>query len=100
MDPKDRRVFIIEFVRTDDNVVTLRQALIRENIKYQPLSLQLRVVLPNYIVELFTFDMSVRGTMNEHLCHRHLSTIGLTPTTQDTLIQACMWDTVEGTYSV
>ena len=69
-------------------------------IKYQPLSLQLRAVLPNYSVELCTFDIGVRGSINEHLYHRHLSTIGLTSTSQDTLIQVCIRTTGEGTYSV
>ena len=67
VDLKDRRVFVIEFVRTDDETVALRQALVRKNIKYQPLSLQLRSVLPNYSVELFTFAIGVWGSINEHL---------------------------------
>ena len=100
MDLKDRRVFVIEFVRTDDNPDALRQALVRKNVKYQPLALQLRAVLPNYSVELFTFVIGVRGSINEHLWRRNLFIIGLTPETQDTLIQACMRATVEGTYAV
>ena len=96
VDLKDRRVFVIEFVRTDDETVALRQALVRKNIKYQPLSLQLRSVLPNYSVELFTFAIGLRGSINEHLCRRHLFTIGLTSKAQDKLIQACMRATVEG----
>ncbi len=59
VDLKDRRVFVIEFVRTDDNPDALRQALVRKNVKYQPLALQLRAVLPNYSVELFTFVIGV-----------------------------------------
>ena len=95
-----QREFVIEFVRTDDNPDALRQTLVRKNIKYQPLALQLRAVLTNYSVELFTFAIGVRGSINEHLWRRNLFIIGLTPETQDTLIQACMWVTVEGTYSV
>jgi hypothetical protein len=56
VDLRDRRVFVIELARTDDEPEALRQILVRKNIKYQPLALQLRAVLPNY---------------------RHLSTIGL-----------------------
>ena len=100
VDLKDRRVFVIEFVRTDDNPDALRQALVRKNVKYQPLALQLRAVLPNYSVELFTFVIGIRGSINEHLWRRNLFIIGLTPETQDTLIQACMRATVEGTYAV
>jgi phosphoribosyl-dephospho-CoA transferase len=100
VDLKDRRVFVIEFVRTDDNPDALRQALVRKNIKYQPLALQLRAVLSNYSVELLTFVIGVRGSVNEHLWLRNLFIIGLTPETQDTLIQECMWTTVEGTYAV
>ena len=100
VDLKDRRVFVIEFVRTDDNPDALRQALVRKNIKYQPLALQLRAVLPNYSVELLTFVIGVRGSINEHLWRRNLFIIGLKPETQDTLIQECMRATVEGTYAV
>ena len=67
VDLKDRRVLVIEFVRTDDEPGVLRQAIVRKNIKYQSLSLQFRAVLPNYSVELFTFVVGVRGSINEHL---------------------------------
>jgi hypothetical protein len=42
VDLRDRRVFVIEFVRTDDKAVAPCQALVLKNTKFQPLSLQLR----------------------------------------------------------
>ena len=67
MDLKDRPVLVIEFVRTDHELESLRQALVRKHIKYHPLLVQLRVTLSNYSVEQRTFDIGVRGSMDEHL---------------------------------
>jgi hypothetical protein len=59
--------------------------LVRKNIKYQPLSLQLRAVLPNYSVELsLSVHVCYRGTrsINEPPWRSHLFTIGLTSKTR------------------
>ena len=100
MDANVRRIYVIEVARTEDSTDQLRRVFIRKNTKYIQLMKQLRALFPDFRTEQLTFVIGICGTIDEHLCRRQLTTLGLTAPKQSSLIQACMKVTIEGTYAV
>ena len=96
------RIYVIEVARTEDSTDQLGETtsrLVRKNTKYIQLMPQLRALFPDFRTEQLTFVIGICGTIDEHLCRRQLTTLGLTAPKQSSLIQACMKVTIEGTYA-
>ena len=84
-----------------DSTDQLRRVFVRKNTKYIQFMQQFRALFPDFRTEQLTFFIGICGTIDEHLCRRQLTTLGLTtPKQNHCLIQKYMKVTIEGTYAV